>query len=141
MRGSVPMRAWMMALALSAALPAAADEVWETAEGPVVYLSDVGDVAVWEAETLDGTLRFYFPGLAGRVEGRDVHHGYWIQVAGQGCGATLTGPDGFAGPVWGRVTLIFHQGGFPTDWTMRLGTCFDAPDASLRGASPMLRQP
>lgn len=115
-----------------------ADEVWDTGDGRVVYLADQGDVAIWEAETLDGAVRYYVPGLAGNYDSRAVHDGYWIKVTGPSCGATLVGADGFQGESWGRLMLVFHGSGFPTNWTMMTGSCFDSPETHLRGQSPLL---
>lgn len=132
----------MQQLILSAiflTLPAivSADEVWTTPSGTVVYKEDLNDVAIWETDNLDGTLRMYIPGLAGNIEDRSVHDGYWIQYAGQGCGSTLTGPDGHSGDNWGRLRIVFHSAGFPTNWTMLTGSCFAEPTKPLRGKSPL----
>lgn len=118
---------------------AAADEVWETDQGRVVYLDDVGDVAVWELVRADGVGRMYIPGLAGNFDNRGVHTGYWIADTGGGCGAVLMGVDGFRGTQWGQLRVVFHDSGFPTDWTITLGRCFEDPEISLRGRSPNKR--
>ena len=104
----------------------------------MTYLADLGDIAIWETENLDGTMRLYFPGLAGNFDQRSVHDGYWIQYAGQGCGAVMTGPDGFEGPNWGRLKLIFHSSGFRANWTMLTGVCFDEPSLVTHGRSPLM---
>ncbi|MEM1152467.1 MAG: hypothetical protein AAGI03_18335 [Pseudomonadota bacterium] len=124
---------------VTSASVASSDEVWETPDGQVVYLSETKGVAVWEIDQLEGPRRIYIRELAGNYDNRSIHEGFWIQTIGEGCGATMTGPDGFSGTTWGRVTVIFHSNGFPTNWTLLSGTCFGEADTPLQGQSPLLQ--
>ena len=134
------MRIWMRVAALCLwPIAALADEVWETERGLMVYLSEQDDVAIWELEIPNGLERLYFPGLAGNFADRGVHDGFWIASTGPSCGSTLVGPDGHAGAAWGSVTLVFHDVGFPTNWTMLMGMCFGPPVDPLDGISPLLQ--
>jgi len=130
-------RSALLATALMLA-PAAArgDEVWSTAIGQVVYEADIGDVAVLAFPTKSrGGGKFYFPGLGGNFDDRGTFEGYWI-VDGEGdCPATLTGADGLWSNNWGRAIITFDAKGFPSDWTLLRGSCFDAPAEEIRGES------
>jgi len=120
-------------------LPACAfaDEVWETQFGEVTYITDKGEVAIWEDSNFDETRRLYFSGLAGNVDNRSVHEGYWIQADSEGCGAAMTGPDGHSSESWGRLLLIFDRRSYPSDWTMLVGMCFEQPVEPVRGIADL----
>ncbi|MBV6657678.1 MAG: hypothetical protein KI785_07930 [Devosiaceae bacterium] len=121
------------------ALPAQADETWDTPAGTMVYLEDTKDMAIWEvASPQDGLTRLYFPGLQGNFDNRSVHQGFWVRDTGNECRASLTGPDGHSGQSWGEVTLVFHDSGFPSNWTMLIGSCFEGPSEPLAGQSPLI---
>lgn len=126
------------ALASSAAW---ADEAWDTPEGPIVYLSDEVDTAVFSFDASDGEVRFYFPGLAGNYENRDVHNGYWVKVDSvpsdqgtlQTCGIGMVGLDGFESDQWGTATVIFQTPSYPSDFVITAGACTEAHDRALPG--------
>ncbi len=123
------------ALAIAALLPftAAADEVWTTPFGEVIYEQDMGDVAILSypaGEKMRG--HAYFPGLGGNFDDRSVHWGYWIEPREGPCGATMTGPDGVSSTAWGRAVIIWDESGFPSAFTGLGGECFGEPFASIR---------
>lgn len=133
-------RASLAALALLAA-PALADEVWDTAQGQVIYVEDIRDIAVLSfpvaappfaqaGGVADANL--YVPGLGGNFDARSVHDGYWAMPGQPICSAALTAPDGMTTQAWGRARIVFDRPGFPTGFTLLLGACFDEPLLPLR---------
>ena len=81
------MKRWMMVVvAMLVAGPVAADEVWTTPWGEVVYESKIGDVAVWSYQYDAKSKGYaYFPGPAGNYDNRSSHEGYWIEDAHGSC--------------------------------------------------------
>lgn len=121
---------------LASVSAAAADEVWRTAQGDVAYLSDLGDTAVLSLAVDGSETRFYFPGLAGNVTSRNDApiRGYWIHTGPGDCNAILRGPDKMQSSDWGSAVISFVDPGFPSAWTMLMGTCFGELDEQLTGA-------
>ena len=95
--------------------PALADEMWEMeGEGTVFYKDDVGELAIFELDVPDSTVRFYFPELAGMLDDRGTHQGFWIDSDEGPCDSSMTGPDGLASNNWGRMILTFDKTTFPS---------------------------
>lgn len=116
--------------------PALADEVWSSDIGDVVYDSEVDGVAIFTFDaTGGGKGELYFPGLAGNYDHRGTHKGYWIAPGGDTCLTELTGADGLKSKDWGQLTIVFHETGFPTGWTLMSGTCFGPLDSTLLGTA------
>jgi len=135
--GFLTMRIIAGAFALSLlAVPAFADEMWSSDIGDIVYLADIGDVAVLSYG--DGTGFAYVPGLPGAMESRNggTFYGYWIETGYDLCGATLIGPDGTSGNAWGQMVIEFDSASFPSGFTAQIGACFD-PASDVIVASPM----
>ena len=118
--------------ALTIASKSVADEAWTTMSGDVIYLADHGDTAILQQFDHGDEVRFYFPGLGGNFNERSVHQGFWVSETG-GCGATMMGPDGFSGRLWGPATIVFHEPAFPSGWTVLNGLCFDEGQSYLEG--------
>lgn len=115
------------------ALPAHADEVWDTPTGPVVYESEIGDAAVLVLTQPDGTrVEMVFPGLAGNYDNRRLHGGYWVTPGDGPCPAALTSHSGLTSSDWGRVQIVFDRPAFPTAFTATFSECFGAFVAPLR---------
>ena len=115
---------------------ALADEVWNTPAGEVIYEADEGSTAILSYAIGDDKRGYlYFPGLAGNVEDRGIHHGYWIVPDAGECGAVMKGPNEEESDNWGRATIMFHDKGFPSDWTLLTGICFGEPDTPLVGTA------
>ena len=126
-----------LASLLFLAAPALADEMWAaTGGGMVIYEQDAGDTAILSFPKGAASARLYIPGLVGKLDSRDVHQAYWIGAPEGTCGATLTGPDGWAGSDWGLATVAFDAAGFPSGFTATLGSCTSAPFMSLRASVP-----
>tara|TARA_R110002073_G_scaffold330703_1_gene514716 strand:+ start:1052 stop:1492 length:441 start_codon:yes stop_codon:yes gene_type:complete len=131
----------LTAATLLSAAPAMADEMWDSALGPILWDSDLGDVAIWRLDDLtNGTVvRLYLPGLAADVSGgRGAYRGFWLAEGGDPAEACLTqmiAPDGMKSLFWGQVTLTFVRPDFPSDWAGVVGQCFDTPSMPLAGAA------
>lgn len=118
--------------------PVLADEAWMTQLGVVYWETTQGDMAVLALEGEGGGVaaRIYVPGL-GRdmMGGRGTYDAYWIAApdGSPGCGAQLTGPDGWKSSLWGQVTLTFVNDDFPSDWAGYYTECFGSDAVSLSG--------
>lgn len=113
------------------ATAAAADEVWTTEFGEIVYLYDIeGSVdgsAVLSFTHFDGTVsELIVPGLAGNFDARAVHEGYWIGRGEPVCETMMTLPGGTPSGEWGSALVAFDAAGFPTSFTLMIGWC-DGP--------------
>jgi len=120
-------RALILTAALLAALPATADEMWQTPFGLVQWEKDIGDVAVFGlVEPDDLGLRVFVPGLPFDVDGgRGVYFGFWTAEDGEfACQAQMVDPTGRTTAFWGQFTLNFVADAFPSDWAGLMGECF-----------------
>ena len=128
------------AAAVLAGAPALADEAWMTQLGRIYWDTSDGAMAVLALEGDGGSVaaRIYVPGLAGdMMGGRGTYHGYWIAApdGSAGCGAQLSGPDGWKSPLWGQVTISFVNDAFPSDWAGFYTECFGTDPMSLSGTA------
>lgn len=122
------------------ALPAAADEVWSTEIGDVVYERDLdnGMAVLSYPTTFDETTPrgfAYLNGMAGVYTGRLSFDGIWIETGeGQQCPVAISNPEtGEPEYNWGRVELIFTKPDFPGGFVARRGYCFEEPSENLIG--------
>ena len=114
-------------LALICALPAiaAADEVWNSDMGEIVYLADENGAAILSFTNVDAyPAELVIPGLAGNYDSRGVHEGYWIGTGSGWCDSFMARPGGEASTNWGRALVSFDLPSFPTSFTLTLGDCF-----------------
>lgn len=130
-----------LCLALTATLlaaPALADEVWNSALGPITWETDLGETAVLrldEAAT-GGVVRLLVPGLAQDVNGgRGAYSGLWIADTGEtACLADVIDPvSGAKSSYWGTFTLTFVGTAFPSDWAGVWGACLDTQFEAISG--------
>ncbi len=132
-------RAILAALACAgtgAAGSAAADEVWSTEIGDVVYEIDLENGMAVLSYPTDGEARgrAYLSGLAGVHTGRTGYEGIWIEDASQGelCEVAMVAPDsGESSMNWGRVRVVFVDPDFPSTFVAMRGDCFDEPTEML----------
>ena len=114
------------------ATPAAADEVWYTSMGDVVYEADTDGAAVFSFDNLDGTRALLvIPGLAGNFQNRGVHPAFWVGQGAGSCFAAMTA-SGQTGHQWGQALVSFDDPAYPTSFTLTLGDCFEPMNRSLR---------
>ena len=121
-----------------AALNAAADEVWSTPIGDVVYEADTPEGwAVWSYPGLDARGTVYLKDLAGVYEERGAYAGIWEEPESSDielCDVAITNPvTGEAHYNWGRVDLVFTEPDFPGGWVALRGNCFNQPSDYLIG--------
>ncbi|MCX7300738.1 MAG: hypothetical protein NTX73_10250 [Rhodobacterales bacterium] len=114
-----------IAALLLLATPAAADEVWNSNWGQVVYQADIGSTAVLSVPYATGMASLYIQGLGGNADQRGVHQAYWISTETGPCEATMTGPDGVSSTNWGVATVIFDKPEYPSGFTVLWGICMD----------------
>lgn len=127
----------LMAL-LSLALPAAADEMWDTQFGRMLWETDIGDTAVFVRDAPDQPrLRAFIQGLALDVAGgRGAYSGFWtIEGGEQDCPMQMTDPMGTKTSAWGQLQITFVGTGFPSDWAGLSGSCFETPDQPISGVA------
>ena len=152
------MKTVMTALAAVLALAgtAAADEVWSTPIGDVIYETDLPEQGIavlsyplgdGESEAVDNDAeegtdpaprgRAFFYGLAGVYTGRGAFSGIWIEPdAGTDelCDTAIVNPlTGEQARNWGRLDLVFTKPDYPSGWVAMRGECFNQPDAYLVG--------
>ncbi|OYW86127.1 MAG: hypothetical protein B7Z22_07210 [Hyphomonas sp. 32-62-5] len=110
---------------------AAADEVWTTNVGEIVYEADLetGEAILSFPGETGQRLIGIFPGLAGVSEGRGFYAGVWVDpdAATDGlCPGAMTDPlGGGKAYTWGRMDIIFTKPDFPGGFVVMKGTCFD----------------
>ena len=137
---------------------AAADEVWTTQIGDVIYETELPQqkIAVLSYPLSDGDAlpvdndaeegidpaprgRVYIYDLAGVYTGRGAFTGVWIEPEGTRdesdlCDTAIVNPEtGATVYNWGRVDLVFTEPDFPGGWVAMRGDCFDHPDQYLIG--------
>ncbi|MEI4493253.1 hypothetical protein WAF00_21715 [Mameliella alba] len=121
-----------LSLAALLATPALGDEVWDSAQGPVVYEEDTGGAAVLSFTHPNGyPARLVIPGLAGNYQDRAVHRAFWV---GQGPGTCFAAMSlgGQPSHDWGEALISFDRPAFPTSFTLSLGDCFGPMATSFR---------
>ena len=130
----------LVAVCVVAAIPspAAADEVWDSTYGVVVYQEDIGNVAVWSYEPdtdhVGGSI--FIEGLAGVYEGRGRYSGYWMadgedEVA---CNQPATDPYGHQSVYWGYFDIQFIDSSFPSRWVAEWSFCDGSPEGTWEGS-------
>jgi len=117
---------------------AAADEVWSTPIGDVVYEADTPKGwAVWSYPGLTDRGTVYLKGLAGIYEDRGAYAGIWVEPATSDielCDVAVTDPvTGEPQFNWGRVDIVFTEPDFPGGWVALRGNCFNQPSDYLIG--------
>jgi hypothetical protein len=116
------------------AAPAFADETWKTGFGKIEWVDDFANSAIFELNSdKNDVTRYYVEGLTADGD-RGHHEGYWIRKGGEDiCSAEMVGPDGTRSKNWGRLSLTFVKGKFPSDWTALTGLCVGEPMDLLTG--------
>lgn len=132
--------ATLIAAALAVTAMAAADEVWSTEIGDVVYEKDLPDGTAVLSYPLDGMEERglgYIDGLASVYTGRTSYSGVWVEPSSDEvlhCKYAIGNPEtGALEWNWGRVEMIFIEPDFPGSWVIKRGTCFDELDQYLVG--------
>lgn len=130
-------------VAASIAAPAAADEVWSSNEGEIVWETDVGEWAVFkmtDPENPRHAMRIFVPGLEGGMGVRGDHLGYWTAYAPSGwsCPGRLVDELGYISSRWGQAFVMFDEEGFPSGFTAELLACFGGDEPMTLYAEPVL---
>ena len=115
---------------------AAADEVWTTEIGDVIYEIDLENGMAVLSYPTDGEARgrAYISGLAGVYTDRTGYEGLWIEPQSDDglCDVAMVAPDsGEASMNWGRVRVVFVDPDFPSTFVAMRGDCFDEPTEML----------
>lgn len=120
-------------LALLAANPVSADEMWQSEMGWIEYTAEENGAAIFTFTNLDAYgATLVIPGLAGNYDQRGVHEAFWIGEGAGDCEAFLSLPGGEPSANWGRALISFDTPAYPTGFTMTLGYCFDPLSYSMR---------
>ncbi|MEZ5665888.1 MAG: hypothetical protein R3F55_00300 [Alphaproteobacteria bacterium] len=129
-------RAWPLAAVLAAGLagPAAADEVWTSNVGEVVYRDDLGATAVLQA----GPRLLLIDGLGGNYDDRGTYAGTWTDQGGGtlACDQPLTDAYGIDSQSWGRLKITFLDRAFPSRWHATLTACDGGDVVEVIDAAP-----
>jgi hypothetical protein len=140
------MKRTLAALTALYALPVAADEVWSTPAGQIVYETVLdGGMAVFSMPaqplmydaTAGATGWVYIPDLANADGVRSFHEAFWIVEGMQYCPMAMVAPDGRKSFAWGRALIAFDAPSFPSGFTMITGLCAYEPFLPIR-AEPVL---
>mmetsp|Transcript_23826 Transcript_23826/g.43026 ORF Transcript_23826/g.43026 Transcript_23826/m.43026 type:complete len:145 (+) Transcript_23826:2372-2806(+) len=119
---------------------AAADEIWDSPTGLIVYEVDSHGDAIFSFNSYNGAkANLIIEGFAARLDDRGTHQGYWIGDDGLDCKATLSHPGGYSGTKWGKAVVVWDKKNFPSSFTMTTGDCFGEPEVSLQ-ADPTVRK-
>ncbi len=128
-----------LAVALFSPVMAAADEVWDTNSGRVVYEAEMGPTAVWSYGSAQEPGVIYVLGLAKVYENRGSYAGYWAKnTAKQACDTQRPGIDGKMTPYWGRFDVKFLDKDFPSRWEATWSYCDGADEALKVAATPVV---
>lgn len=134
------MKRMMVAVAVAGAVTgggAAADEVWSTEIGDVIYEIDLENgmaVLSYPTDMEEIRGRAYVSGLAGVYTGRTGYEGVWIEPGTETgtCDVEMVAPDsGDASNNWGRIRVVFVDPDFPSTFVAMRGDCFDEPTEML----------
>lgn len=112
---------------------AAADEVWSTEIGDVIYEIDLENgmaVLSYPTDTEGVRGRAYLSGLAGVYTGRTGYEGIWVEPRTEAgtCEVDMVAPhSGLASNNWGRLRVVFVEPDFPSTFVAMRGDCFDDP--------------
>jgi len=114
------------ALALCA-LPAAADEIWDTTFGRMHWETNLGDAAILLAPATPffNPMWFYVERLAlDEMGGRGVYRGHWfIDNAGR-CDRTMVNPvTGYTTNFFGQLEISFHNPQPPSGFRILMVDC------------------
>lgn len=126
-----PHSAFLVMTLLLTAVPALADEVWQSDFGRVIWEVDRGDTAVFllDDEGNNRTVRLFVEGLVPHMlGGRGYYEGVWIasQKDGSvtpGCSVAMVDPLGGPSTEWGTFQLTFVSEAFPSDFAGSFGDC------------------
>jgi hypothetical protein len=130
----------MVAVAVAGAVTggwAAADEVWSTDIGDVIYEIDLENgmaVLSYPTDMEEIRGRAYVSGLAGVYTDRTGYEGIWIEPGTETgtCDVEMVAPDsGEASNNWGRIRVVFVDPDFPSTFVAMRGDCFDEPTEML----------
>lgn len=119
---------------------AAADEIWDSATGLIVYEIDSEGDAIFSFNSYNGVRAYLvITGFTSKLDDRGTHQGYWIGEDGLDCGATLSHPAGYSGRKWGKAVVVWDKKTFPSSFDMTTGDCFGEPAITLQ-ATPTVRK-
>jgi hypothetical protein len=115
---------------------AAADEVWASTYGKVVYESDSGTTAVWNYVRLGIPGVIYIDNLAGVTQGRGFYQGYWVQPkSGVKCKTARKMRDK-SSYYWGNFQIEFLDPNFPSRWRAIWNYCEKKPTTETWSGTP-----
>lgn len=133
------LKALFAATLLTAGSQAAADEVWETNTGTVVYEAEMGPTAVWTYGTQDAPGVIYVPGLAKVYTNRGSYRGYWAKDKSEkACSTVRPGVVGRMTAYWGYFDVKFIDKDFPSRWEASWSYCDGEYEALKVEAKPVL---
>ena len=125
-------------LLLSLPAMVAADEVWDSTRGRVVYETDLAATAIWSYRSQYYVGLIHIAGLAGIIENRDTYEAYWVQNhSDKRCKSVRPTQNGGVSHYWGRVHITFIGNRFPYEWTAKWSYCNDDMQDELWTAKPV----
>jgi len=117
----------------------AADEVWESSFGRVIYETDIGPTAIWSYRADGYVGLIHLAGLAGIYTNRGSYEGYWVQNASEKrCRTQRPTQNGATSYYWGRFHITFVNKDFPSHWKAKWSYCNDEMEEKLWLARPIV---
>lgn len=120
-----------VATMLTFAGQAAADEVWNSNVGRIIYADEIGPTAVFAYGPDEDPGVIYLLGLAKVYQNRGIYDGYWAKNKSKvECSTERPGIFGKMTRYWGRIQVKFTDKNFPSHWEAIWSYC-DNPKESL----------
>lgn len=118
---------------------AAADEVWNSNVGRIIYADEIGPTAVFAYGPKEDPGIIYVLGLAKVYQNRGTYDGYWAKdKAKVACTTERPGIFGKMTKYWGRIQVRFSDPGFPSRWEAVWSYCDGAAQAVKIAATPQV---
>lgn len=121
-----------VAAVLAFAGQAAADEVWNSNVGRIVYAEEIGPTAVFAYGPAEDPGVVYLLGLAKVYQNRGTYDGYWAKEKSKvECSTERPGIFGKMTRHWGRIQVKFLDQNFPARWEAIWSYC-DQPKQDVK---------
>lgn len=117
--------------------PVAADEIWDSDIGPIVYEKDADTWAIWSfpggGGMGSGPGKIFLEDLGGVWSNRGTYRGYWVShgSTAMACANERVDAEGQAAAEHGLFEVSFLDPEFPARWSARWGNCDDEPSIEL----------
>ena len=117
----------------------AADEVWESNVGRIVYADEIGPTAVFAYGPAEDPGVIYLLGLSKVYQNRGTYDGYWAKEKSKvECSTERPGIFGKMTRYWGRIQMKFVDKNFPARWEAIWSYCENPKESMVIKATPQV---